>query len=127
MLQEIDNIQPEVMKNKNPMWNEENKQKQYKKMLHRRKIEKIHGHGRIETRKYTLVSARDPLMFEIRWPWLKGIGKLEVTRTTNNVVEKSTRYFLTSLEYVYGRPQAVKEFFSFKIIMIKTSHSLSSN
>ena len=78
---------------------EENKQKQYKKMLHRRKIEKIHGHGRIETRKYTLVSARDPLMFEIRWPWLKGIGKLEVTRTTNNVVEKSTRYFLTSLEY----------------------------
>jgi len=78
---------------------EENKQKQYKKMLHRRKIEKIHGHGRIETRKYTLVSARDPLMFEIRWPWLKGIGKLEVTRTTNNVVEKSTRYFLTSLGY----------------------------
>jgi len=78
---------------------EENKQKQYKKMLHRRKIEKIHDHGRIETRKYTLVSARDPLMFEIRWPWLKGIGKLEVTRTTNNIVEKSTRYFLTSLEY----------------------------
>ena len=78
---------------------EENKQKQYKKMLHSRKIEKIHDHGRIETRKYTLVSARDPLMFEIRWPWLKGIGKLEVTRTTNNIVEKSTRYFLTSLEY----------------------------
>lgn len=67
---------------------EENKQKQYKKMLHRRKIEKIHDHGRIETRRYTLVSARDPLMFEIRWPWLKGIGKLEVTRTTNNIVEK---------------------------------------
>ena len=68
-------------------------------MLHSRKIEKIHDHGRIETRKYTLISARDPLMFEIRWPWLKGIGKLEVTRTTNNIVEKSTRYFLTSLEY----------------------------
>jgi len=47
---------------------ESNKQKQYKKMLHRRKIEKIKGHGRIETRKYTLVSARDPLLFELRWP-----------------------------------------------------------
>lgn len=55
---------------------EENKQKQYKKMLHHRKIKKIHDHGRIETRKYTLISARNPLMFEIRWPWLKGIGKL---------------------------------------------------
>ena len=62
-------------------------------MLHRRKIEKIHDHSRIETRKYTLVSDRDPLMFEIRRPWLKGIGKLEITRTTNNVVEKSTHYF----------------------------------
>lgn len=78
---------------------EENKEKQYKKMLHLRRIEKIHDHGRVETRKYTLVSARDPLMFELRWPGLKGIGKLEVTRTTDNVVEKSTRYFLTSLEY----------------------------
>ena len=78
---------------------EENKEKQYKKMLHLRRIEKIHDHGRVETRKYTLVSARDPLMFELRWPGLKGIGKLEVTRTTDNVVERSTRYFLTSLEY----------------------------
>jgi len=78
---------------------EENKDKQYKKMLHLRKIEKNHNHGRVETRKYTLVSARDPLMFELRWPGLKGIGKLEVTRTTDNVVERSTRYFLTSLEY----------------------------
>lgn len=78
---------------------EENKQKQYKKVLHRRKIEKIHDHGRIETRRYTLVSARAPLFFELRWPGLRGIGKIEITRTTNNVVEYLTRYFLTSLHY----------------------------
>ena len=78
---------------------EANKQKQYKNILHRRKIEKIKDHGRFETRKYTLVSARDPLFFELRWPGLKGIGKIDITRTTNHQVEYSTRYFLTSLQY----------------------------
>ena len=68
-------------------------------MLHWRKIEKIKAHGRVETRKYTLVSARDPLLFELRWPGLKSIGKVEVTRTTNHQVEHSTRYFITSLNY----------------------------
>lgn len=74
-------------------------ERQFKKMLHRRKLEKIHDHGRVETRRYTLISARDPLLFSLRWPGLKGIGMLEVTRTTNHVVERSRRYFLTSLEY----------------------------
>jgi predicted transposase YbfD/YdcC len=78
---------------------EENKQKQYKKVLHRRKIEKIRNHGRIETRRYTLVSSRDPLFFELRWPGLRGLGKIDVVRTVNNEVTRSTRYFLTSLEY----------------------------
>jgi predicted transposase YbfD/YdcC len=78
---------------------EENKQKQYKKVLHRRKIEKIKAHSRVETRRYTLVSARDPLFFELRWPGLRGIGKIDITRTTNNEVVYSTRYFLTSLNY----------------------------
>lgn len=72
---------------------------QYKKMLHLRKIEKIKDHGRIETRRYTLISARDNINFGIRWPGLQGIGKLEITRTINNKVEHSTRYFLTSLKY----------------------------
>lgn len=71
----------------------------YKKILHRRKVEKVHDHGRVETRKYTLISARDPLMFELRWPGLKGIGKLEIVRTVNHKVERFTRYFLTSLAY----------------------------
>lgn len=73
--------------------------RQYKKMLHRRKVEKSREHGRIETRRYTLISARDPAVFQLRWPGLKGLGLLEVTRTTNNQVEYSKRYFLTSLSY----------------------------
>lgn len=73
--------------------------KQYKKMLNRIKVEKIHAHGRIETRRYTLISARDNLGFELRWPGLRGIGMLETTRTVNDKVERSTRYFVTSLEY----------------------------
>ena len=75
------------------------KSRQYKKMLHRRKVEKVHDHGRIETRRYTLISARDPAVFQLRWPALKGLGLLEVTRTTNNQVEYSKRYFLSSLAY----------------------------
>lgn len=74
-------------------------ERQFKKILHRRKIEKIHDHGRVETRRYTLISARDPLLFSLRWPGLQGVGMLEVTRTTNHEVERSIRYFLTSLSY----------------------------
>jgi predicted transposase YbfD/YdcC len=73
--------------------------KKYKNMLNLRRVEKIHDHGRVETRRYTLISARDPLLFELRWPGLRGIGKVEIVRTTNNQVERSTRYFITSLDY----------------------------
>lgn len=77
----------------------EEKEKKYKKMLHLRRVEKVHDHGRAETRKYTLISARDPAAFILRWPGLNGIGKLEVTRTINNQVEHSVRYFLTTFQY----------------------------
>jgi predicted transposase YbfD/YdcC len=73
--------------------------KRYKKMLNRIKVEKVRAHGRIERRRYTIISARDDLEFSLRWPGLKGIGMLETTRTVNNEVERSVRYFLTSLEY----------------------------
>lgn len=73
--------------------------KKYKKMLNRVTVEKVRSHGRIERRRYTLISARDNLLFALRWPGLKGIGMLETTRTVNNEVERSTRYFLTSLDY----------------------------
>ena len=73
--------------------------KQYKKMLNRVRVEKVHDHGRVETRRYTLISARDPLLFNLRWPGFKSIGMVEITRTVNHQVERITRYFLTSLLY----------------------------
>lgn len=71
-------------------------EKKYKNMLHQRKVEKIHDHGRVETRRYTLISARDGgISFGLRFPGLQGLGKVEITRTTHHEVEHSTRYFVT--------------------------------
>jgi predicted transposase YbfD/YdcC len=78
----------------------ESGEKKYKNMLHRRKVEKLHNHGRTETRRYTLISARDESIgFSLRFPGLKGLGKVEITRTTHHKVEYSTRYFVASLIY----------------------------
>lgn len=75
-------------------------------MHYRKKIEKIRGsknrgeHGRVETRKYTLVTAKDTHAFGLRWPGLVSLGRLDVTRTVRSKhVTRSTRYFLTSLTY----------------------------
>lgn len=91
--------------------------KKYKKMLNRVKVEKVRSHGRIERRRYTIISARDSLEFSLRWPGLKGIGMLETTRTVNNEVEKSTRYFLTSLGYeeIDDFMQAVRQHWNIEI------------
>jgi predicted transposase YbfD/YdcC len=77
-----------------------------------KKIEKIRGHknrgehGRVETRKYTLITAKDAHAFGLRWPGLVSLGRLEITRTVcSKDVERSTRYFLTSLNY-----QQIEEF-----------------
>lgn len=78
----------------------------YEAMHYRKQIEKIRGsknrgeHGRVETRKYTLVTAKDAHSFGLRWPGLVSLGRLEVTRTVKSKdVTRSTRYFLTSLNY----------------------------
>jgi predicted transposase YbfD/YdcC len=81
----------------------------FKKMLNRRKVEKNRGHGRSEWRRYTLISARDPLPFKLRWPGLNSIGMIEtICRMRNpnfpkdsnkDIVTTYTRYFLTSLHY----------------------------
>ena len=90
--------------------------RQFKKMLNKRKVEKVHDHGRKETRRYTLISARDPLLFQLRWPGMKSIGMVEVTRTTNNEVEKSRRFFITSLdEDIDGFMKAVRKHWSIEI------------
>ena len=68
-------------------------------MLHLCKVEKIKGHGRIERRRYTLLSARDPLLFNFRWPGMKSIGMIETKRTVSHETTHSIRYFITTLEY----------------------------
>lgn len=90
--------------------------RQFKKMLNKRKVEKIHDHGRVETRRYTLISARDPLLFQLRWPGMKSIGMVEVKRTVNNEVERSRRFFITSLdEDIDGFMKAVRKHWSIEI------------
>jgi predicted transposase YbfD/YdcC len=90
--------------------------RQFKKMLNKRKVEKIHDHGRVETRRYTLISARDPLLFQLRWPGMKSIGMVEVKRTTNNEVERSKRFFITSLdEDIDSFMRAVRKHWSIEI------------
>ena len=75
------------------------KDKQYKNILRFTKVEKDKNHGRQERRQYTLVSPRASSQFALRWPGLKGVGKVVTKRTINNETTRSTRYFLTSLEY----------------------------
>jgi len=74
---------------------------QYKNMIHKQRVEKVRCHGRKETRKYTLIIPREQELFGLRWPHLNGIGMVEVTRTVNDTVEDSKRYFLTSLNDGY--------------------------
>jgi predicted transposase YbfD/YdcC len=74
---------------------------QYKKMIHKQRLEKVDSHGRIETRRYTLIVPREQQLFGLRWPHLNGIGMVEVTRKVNNNVEQSKRFFLTSLDDGY--------------------------
>lgn len=79
------------------------KENRFRKMRYARKREKIKAHGRIEKRVYTILSAKDNSLFRLRWPGLSSIGILEVTRTTGAntaavKVERSKRYFLTTLQ-----------------------------
>ena len=77
-------------------------EKRYKKMIHKQKLEKIHDHGRIETRRYTLIMPREQQAFGIRWPHLKGLGMVEVKRTVKNQTEPPLkRFFLTSIDDGY--------------------------
>ena len=73
----------------------------YKKMIHKQRVEKVHDHGRKETRRYTFIVPREQSGFGLRWPHLKAIGMVEVKRTVNDKVEHSKRFFLTSLDDGY--------------------------
>ncbi|MGA2253528.1 MAG: ISAs1 family transposase [Thermoguttaceae bacterium] len=65
-----------------------------------RQLEKVRGeHGRIETRRYTLLSCDKHVLTNAKWPGLQSIGMLEVKRTVNYETTRSVRYFVTSLSY----------------------------
>jgi len=70
-----------------------------KKILHGQRVEKDKGHGRQEKRRYTLISARDNVLFTLRWPGLKGLGRVESTRTVKGERSKEVRYYVTSLSF----------------------------
>ena len=80
---------------------EQAEQSQYKKMIHKQRLEKIRCHGRIENRRYTLIAPREQEGFGLRWPHLKRIGMVEVERKVNGEIEYSKRFFLTSLDDGY--------------------------
>ena len=64
-----------------------------------RQLEKVRARGRIETRRYTLLSCDKHFLAQARWPGLRSIGMIEVKRTVNHETTRSVRYFLTSLAY----------------------------
>ena len=54
-------------------------------------------HGRIETRKYTVIHDVDWLQERHNWPGLKGVVMVESTRETGDKIERETRFYITSL------------------------------
>jgi predicted transposase YbfD/YdcC len=55
------------------------------------------GNGRIETRTTTIIHDVDWLRKRHGWPGLNAIAMVESTRETNGVIEKDTRFYITSL------------------------------
>jgi predicted transposase YbfD/YdcC len=53
-------------------------------------------HGRIETRKYTVIHSVDWLTARHNWPGLKGVIMVESRREIGQAVERETRFYVTS-------------------------------
>lgn len=53
-------------------------------------------HGRIETRKYTVIHNVDWLQARHNWPALRGIIMVDSQREFANKIERETRYYITS-------------------------------
>jgi len=60
-------------------------------------------HGRIETRKYTVLHDVSWLQERHKWPGLKGIVIVESTRETGPKIESETRFYITSLKDMADR------------------------
>ena len=74
----------------------------FKKMHNSRTLEKDAGHGRYETRRYTLITPKESGYFKKLFPGFKSIGVVETKRTSqalNNDTVREIRYYITSLGY----------------------------
>lgn len=61
-------------------------------------FQSINGeHGRIETRKYSVLSAKYLFDIEDPWPGLKTIARVASTREIGDEISSQTRYFISSL------------------------------
>lgn len=56
------------------------------------------GHGRVETRRYTICDSIDWYQKKDKWPGLQSIAMVESVREVNAVRSYERRHFLTSLE-----------------------------
>jgi predicted transposase YbfD/YdcC len=71
-------------------------QRHFKKVPHQF-LETIDGeHGRIETRRYYVVSQIDWLEGRQDWKDLRSIGMVDATRDVNGTLSREIRYFITS-------------------------------
>ena len=56
------------------------------------------GHGRIETRRYSIMGDIDYLIGAEKWAGLKSIGMVESERQVNGKVSLEQRYYILSIE-----------------------------
>jgi predicted transposase YbfD/YdcC len=56
-------------------------------------------HGRIETRKFTVIHDVSWLRERHNWPGLKGVVMVECMRETGDKIEHETRFYITSLTH----------------------------
>jgi predicted transposase YbfD/YdcC len=70
------------------------------------------GHGRIETRRYSLNTDIEWLDQKSDWKNLRGIGMVESTREINGTISTERRYYMTSLADLNDFSRAVRRHWS---------------
>jgi predicted transposase YbfD/YdcC len=83
----------------------------FKGLAHQRTQTVNKGHGRIETRRYYMISDEGWLAYlneEERWAGLGSLGMVEAERQIGAVVEREVRYYISSLANVADLARAVR-------------------
>lgn len=73
-------------------------QNHFKHIAHEHWEEMEKDHGRIETRRYDLIEQGEDPRYPngIRWPGLKGVGRVTSTRQIGDQITEEVRFFITS-------------------------------